>query len=87
MNKKKIFGFLAVLIIAAGAVWNVNLNSQKNDLSALSLANVEALAQNPGEGGTIIIHCCGNYGECIIGLTPNLTTIIVAGTKMYLPCL
>jgi hypothetical protein len=45
MNKKKIFGFLAVMVIAAGAAWNVNLNSQKSDLSDISLVNVEVLAQ------------------------------------------
>jgi hypothetical protein len=43
--KKKIFGGIALLAIAATAVWNVNLNSQSNDLSAVSLANIEALAQ------------------------------------------
>jgi hypothetical protein len=42
--KKKIFGGIAVLAIAAVAVVNVNLNSQNNDLSDISLANVEALA-------------------------------------------
>jgi hypothetical protein len=44
MNKKKIFGFIAVMVIAAVAVWNVNLNSQKSDLSDVNLANIEALA-------------------------------------------
>jgi hypothetical protein len=37
-----------VLVITAVAAWNVNLNSQSNDLSDISLANVEALAgENP----------------------------------------
>jgi hypothetical protein len=31
-------------LIAAAAAWNVNLNSQRNELSAVSLANVETLA-------------------------------------------
>jgi anti-sigma regulatory factor (Ser/Thr protein kinase) len=44
MNKKILYG-IAVLAIAAVAAWNVNLNSQNNDLSDISLANVEALAE------------------------------------------
>ncbi|GHT65362.1 hypothetical protein AGMMS50239_24960 [Bacteroidia bacterium] len=48
--KKKIFGGIAVLAIAAVAAWNVNLNSQKSDLSDVFLANVEALAQGESNG-------------------------------------
>ncbi|GAB6011593.1 NVEALA domain-containing protein [Viscerimonas tarda] len=44
--KKKIFGSLAILAIAAVTVLNVNLSSQKELLSDISLANVEALAQD-----------------------------------------
>ncbi|GAB6010954.1 NVEALA domain-containing protein [Viscerimonas tarda] len=43
--KKKIIGGLAVLTIAAVAVLNVNLSSQKELLSDILLANVEAVAQ------------------------------------------
>ncbi|MDR1582924.1 MAG: NVEALA domain-containing protein [Prevotellaceae bacterium] len=43
--KKKILGGIAVLAIAAVAMMNVNFNSQSNELSAISLANVEALAE------------------------------------------
>jgi hypothetical protein len=50
MNKKYIYGGIAVLGIMVTAGWNVNLNSQSNKLSAISLANVEALAQEPGDG-------------------------------------
>jgi hypothetical protein len=42
--KKKIFGGIALLAIAAVVAWNVDLNSQSNDLSDISLANIEALA-------------------------------------------
>jgi hypothetical protein len=47
---KKIISGIVVLAIAAVAAFNVNLslNQKKNDISALSLANVEALA---GENG------------------------------------
>ena len=44
MNKKKIFGSIAVLAIAALAAFNVNINTQEDGLSDVSLNNVEALA-------------------------------------------
>jgi hypothetical protein len=58
--KKKILGGIALLTIAAVAAWNVDLNSQRNELSAVSLANVEALA---GESSG---HCMAspNYYFC-----------------------
>ncbi|GHT65307.1 hypothetical protein AGMMS50239_24760 [Bacteroidia bacterium] len=50
--KKKILSGAVLLVIAAGAVFNVNLNSQHiNNLSAVGLANIEALAQNESESG------------------------------------
>jgi hypothetical protein len=42
--KKKIFGGIAIVAIAAVAAFNVNLSKQSNGLSGISLANVEALA-------------------------------------------
>lgn len=42
--KKKIIGGLFVLAIAAVAAFNFNMSMSENQLSALSLANVEALA-------------------------------------------
>ena len=47
MKKKLLYGF-AVLAITVLAVFNMNLISQENGLSDVSLANVEALAQNEG---------------------------------------
>jgi hypothetical protein len=44
MNKKVLYG-IAALAIAALSVLNVNFNSQQSSLSDVSLANVEALAQ------------------------------------------
>jgi hypothetical protein len=64
---KFILGSLAVLAIAAVAAWNmsVNLNSQDNsELSDVSLANVEALAQevNPDcPNGCLAICSTGCY--------------------------
>jgi hypothetical protein len=62
--KKKILGGIAILAIAAVAVFNVNFNSQSNDLSDVSLANVEALAQESAEQ-----ICCNkafSNEDCVI---------------------
>jgi hypothetical protein len=51
--KKVILGGIVAIVIAVLAAVNVSLNSQReNLLSDLALANVEALAQNEGGGGT-----------------------------------
>ncbi|MCY4778296.1 NVEALA domain-containing protein [Sphingobacterium sp. UT-1RO-CII-1] len=47
--KKKILGALAVVAIAAVATFNMNINNN-DELSAISLANVEALAMNESGG-------------------------------------
>lgn len=54
MKSKKVFGLLAVLAIVAVA-YNVSINSNGNDLSDVSLANIEALAQESGGSG----NSCG----------------------------
>jgi hypothetical protein len=47
MNRKKIFGFIAVLAIAALAAMYIHVNdSRTGNLSDISLANVEALADD-----------------------------------------
>jgi hypothetical protein len=43
--KKKFLGGIAVLAIAAVAAINVSLGTKSDNLSEVSLANVEALAQ------------------------------------------
>lgn len=54
--KKKIFGGILAVAIAAVAAVNVNFNNEAEDaLSALSLANVEALAD--GESGSNNYKC------------------------------
>jgi len=65
--KKKIFGGIAILAIAAMAAFNVTMNTQNENLSDLSLANVEALAQTSGE--TVYVTCsssCRGGGQCWI---------------------
>ncbi|MDR2085828.1 MAG: NVEALA domain-containing protein [Dysgonamonadaceae bacterium] len=53
---KIILGSVAVLAIASVTVFNVNLNSQNDKLSAISLANVEALAEE-GNNGVSFVEC------------------------------
>jgi len=46
--KKKIFGGIAVLAIAAVAILNVNFVSKTNSMSDVKFSNVEALASESG---------------------------------------
>ncbi|GHT73915.1 hypothetical protein AGMMS50262_05850 [Bacteroidia bacterium] len=48
--KKKFFGGIAVLAIAAVAALNINVSKERENLSGLALTNVEVLAY--GEGPT-----------------------------------
>ncbi len=75
MDKKKFLGLLAVLMIAAVAAWNVNLNSQKDVLSDLSMENVEALADESGGGKPDCSTSCS--GEWCGG-------VYIDGTYFYL---
>ena len=59
--KKKILGGIAILAIAAVAAFNVNFNTQSNDLSAVSLANVEALAGELSGGNTVDCYSESDY--------------------------
>jgi hypothetical protein len=54
---KQILGGIAIIAITGIAVWNVNLSTNSNDLSTISLANIEALAEESG-----IANCPG--GSC-----------------------
>ena len=72
--KKKIFGGILAVAIAAVAAVNVNINNEAGDaLSALSLANVEAVADGESGGGPIcywkVIDCpglgTGDYEACL----------------------
>jgi len=79
--KKKIFGGLAILAIAAVAVFNVNFNSKSSKLSDVSLANVEALAAD--ESGKVIAYCCGNTGTCA---KSDDGSIVIHGIASFSPC-
>jgi hypothetical protein len=66
--KKKISSILILFTIAVVAAWNVNLGAKSYDWSTVSLANVEALAQ---ESGTILIPCCESLGDVCIYVAVN----------------
>jgi len=76
--KHKIFGGIAVLAIAAAIAFNVTLSKQSNGLSNVSLANVEALAEETGGFG---YYCC-NSGRCADLSDGNY----VIGTAQTTPC-
>ena len=61
--KKKILGSLAVLVIAAVAVFNIELGSKANSLSNVVLANVEALADEAGIASGAKAKCTGPKSE------------------------
>ena len=57
INKKGISGTVAVLLVATIVAFNVNVNSKEKGLSDISLANIEALADESGSGSTITGDC------------------------------
>ena len=60
MRKKNLYGF-AVLIIAAVAAFNMNVNSKGNGLSNVSLARVEVLADcEITKKGEVVFSCSGD---------------------------
>lgn len=61
--KKKVLGGLVAMAITAIATFNINVNNN-DDLSALTMANVEALAQSESGGG--YKGCTSGGGYCAI---------------------
>ena len=49
--KKKILGAIAAIAIAAMVTVNVNFNADVDELSALTMSNIEALASGESGGG------------------------------------
>ncbi|GHT15520.1 hypothetical protein FACS189426_23180 [Bacteroidia bacterium] len=81
MNKKILFGIVA-LAIAGVSVVNVNFNSQSNNLSGVSLANVEALAQESGGGDDCYTSSNNTCGYVVISNTGNYH-VIEYGRKAF----
>lgn len=83
MNKK-ILKVTIVAIFALIAGTNVYNALKPEPMSDIALANVEALANIEGGGGTI--YCCGNYGTCMKVMDSQGQIHEVAGIKFYTPC-
>ena len=62
--KKKLLSSLAVLAVAAVATFNVSLDSKTNGLTDIMLSNVEALAQEPGDGSFKACYMDKTYDRC-----------------------
>lgn len=69
MKIKKSFGLLAAVAVVAAAGWSYQQSKQYKGMSELTLANVEALANWEGEGGsgsgycTMHIPCFNSFGN------------------------
>jgi hypothetical protein len=70
--RKKNFASIVVLAIATMVAFNVNINTQENGLSNVSLENVEALAteSSPGAWCCGWLDFCGVYGPGKFRMTP-----------------
>lgn len=70
MKKKILFG-VAALAIATVAAFNVNVKTKNDNISLLSLSNIEALAQESGTpaGRCYIVQYFGDYGNKIFCTT------------------
>ena len=76
--KKKIFGGLLVLAIAAVAAFNLNLNSEDSGFSLLSLVNVEALAGDDENTGKLDT----SYDRATKDCTISANAAIAMGLKV-----
>lgn len=75
MKKKISGGITALIIITTVAMFNVNINTQKSNLSDISLENVEALAS--GENSA---SC---YFYCTVSLIYDCTVYFNSLNSMY----
>lgn len=65
--KKRIYGAVTVFAIVALAAFNMNVIADNNELSALSLSNIEALAS--GESGGTNYNVCYSTSKVRTGYT------------------
>lgn len=68
--KKVVLRSLVVVALVGVVTFNASINSHRESLSDLTLANIEALAQNEGNGGntTKCETCCDlNCTDCLVG--------------------
>jgi hypothetical protein len=70
MKKKVLYGFAMLLIVAiAVANFNIDFNTQRKNMSEISLANIEALA---GELPEVVISCDSYAPDCFGSSSPAM---------------
>lgn len=79
--KKKYFIGIAVVAMLGIAAWNVNLSSQNNELSSISLTDIDAVAdcEVRTNAGNIVILRCSGAGSC--STSYGGYTLTCSGTK------
>ena len=84
--KRKILCGIVALAVAGVATWNVNYNSQKNEMSDIMLANIEALAESEFDPIASCNLWCKYDPEYICILYTNVgINIYCYGMKPWLP--
>ena len=61
--KKKLFSSIVAMVVTVITVYNVSLSTKGDGLSDISLANVEALAQESIPAQACAYYCCSNAGS------------------------
>ncbi len=63
--KKKILGAVTAIAIAVTVAFNLNVNADTNELSALTMGNIEALASGEsGEGVWVVTIYSLDHWKC-----------------------
>ena len=71
--KKKILGGIAFAAVALAMVFNLSVKQDSPKLSALAMANVEALAE---ESSNNTFYCCGNCCVCAKSDDGKIRTVL-----------
>lgn len=74
--KNKVLGAITAIVIAAMVAFNLNVNSDTNELSDLNMSNIEALAN--GESGGCYAGGVGS-SSCSIDAGIEILGVGVAG--------
>ena len=75
--------FIIILAVAVVATWNIGLNSQQEDLSGVSLANIEANAniiEDIGDWWNSKVHQCVPHNCSVTIGVPGIASYTNEGT-------
>lgn len=87
MKKKvKVMIVFIVVIVVFFIGYNVYKVQSIELLFDIVMVNVEVLV-NIGEGGSLIIYCCGNYGDCMKVMLFNGIMIVIKGIRLNFLCI